>query len=318
MKKLAKKLLYFFIFLFVFFNIICAVQAYHFTRFVDNAKRHDFKKMGFFEKANATLFGLPVPRSKVVDTLAVPHKTIHITTADALQLAAWSTLDNEDAQNKKGTVILFHGHGSCRSGLIREATAFYNLGWNIVSVDFRNHGESEGTTCSVGINEAKDVKAAYDYATKKGMQNIVLFGASMGAATIIKAVHDYPAMHASKLILEMPFASMREASEGFVRVMNLPGEPLGVFLTFWGGINLGGIWAFSNKPVEFAKSINTPTLLQWGAEDFRVKRSETESIYNNITSKDREMVVYENAGHESLCRKEHTKWMEKVTAFLNN
>lgn len=318
MRKLIKKLLYFTLCLFLFFNVICAVQAYHFTRFVDQATRPNYQQMGFIEKANATLFGLPVPKSTVVDSLNIPHQATKIKTSDGLLLAAWTTLDNKDALTKKGTVILFHGHGSCRSGLIREATAFYNLGWNIIAVDFRNHGQSEGTTCSVGINEAQDVKAAYDYAIKKGVRNIVLFGASMGAATITKAIYDYPDMHASKLILEMPFASMREASEGFVRVMNLPGEPPGVFLTLWGGINLGGIWAFSNKPAEYARDITCPTLLQWGAKDFRVKRSETETIYNHISATHKKMVVYEQSGHESLCKKETAKWMENVTAFLNN
>ena len=317
MKLFLKRTAYALLFIFIFFNIICAVQAYHFTRFVDNSERPNFNEMGFFEKTGATLFGVPVPKSIVVDSLNIPHTTVKIETEDGLHLAAWSTLGKKDSMAKKGTIIMFHGHGSCRSGLIKEATSFYNLGWNIIDVDFRNHGESEGTTCSVGYNESKDVKAVYDYAAKIGEKNIVLFGASMGAATITKAMHDYPNMQPAKLILEMPFASMCEASEGFVRVMNLPSEPLGVFLTLWGGINLGGIWAFSNKPVEYAKDINCATLLQWGAKDFRVKESETRSIYNNLNAKEKQLVIYENSGHESLCKKENEKWMQNVAAFLN-
>jgi uncharacterized protein len=317
MKRLLKKTAYIFLFLFIFFNIICAVQAYHFTRFVDNAVRHNPTEMGIFEKTGAAIFGMPVPKSKVVDSLHVPHTNVSILTEDGLKLAAWIAFHATGAVSAKGTVIMFHGHGSCRSGLIREAEAFYKLGWNILVIDFRNHGQSEGTTCSVGYNEAKDVKAAYDYAAAKGEKNIVLFGVSMGAATITKAVHDYQAMKVQKVILEMPFSTMQHAAEGFVRVMHLPDEPLGAFLTFWGGMNLGGIWVFSNKPVEYAKDIHCKTLLQWGKEDFRVTQNETNEIYKNLGTKEKELVVYENSGHQSLCKNEHEKWMQNITQFLD-
>jgi uncharacterized protein len=316
MKRLLKKSAFLLLFLFIFFNIVCAVQAYHFTRFVDNAIRQNPEEMGVFEKTGAALFGMPVPKSKVVDSLHVPHTNVSLTTEDGLRLAAWNA-PHTDPAPAKGTIILFHGHGSCRSGVIKESEAFYKMGWNILSIDFRNHGQSEGTTCSVGYNEAIDVKAAYDYTISKGEKNIVLFGVSMGAATITKAMHDYPAMKVNKVILEMPFGTMRNAAEGFVRVMQLPDEPLGTFLTFWGGMSLGGIWAFSNKPVEYVKDIHCKTLLQWGNEDFRVTQNETNVIYNNLGTKEKELVVYENSGHESLCKNEDEKWMQNVTAFLN-
>jgi uncharacterized protein len=316
MKKLLKKAAYILLSMFVFFNIICAVQAYHFTRFVEGAKRPNPNEMGLFEKTGAALFGAAVPKSKIVDTLHIPHKDVTIITEDGLQLAAWNATHTTDSVTAKGTILMFHGHGSSRSGLIKEAEKFYQLGWNILTVDFRNHGESEGTTCSVGYYEAKDVKAAYDYAVAKGEKNIVLFGVSMGAATITKAMHDYTELQPQKIILEMPFGSMHQAAEGFIRLMHLPDEPLGTFLTFWGGTELG-VWAFNNEPAEYVKDIHCKTLLQWGKEDFRVTQEETDEIYKNLSTKDKELIVYENSGHESLCKNEHEKWMKTVTAFLN-
>jgi alpha-beta hydrolase superfamily lysophospholipase len=316
MKLFLKKAAYIFLFLFIFFNIICAVQAYHFTRFVDNVSRQNPAEMGFFSKAGYVLFGAPVPKSKVVDSLHIPHESAKIITEDNLHLAAWSTLNN-NAVAARGTVIMFHGHGSCRSGLTKEAEAFYYLGWNILTVDFRDHGESEGTTCSVGYNEAKDVKAAYDYAVASGAKNIVLYGTSMGAASITKAIHDYSTIQPIKIILEMPFGTMHNAAQGFVRLMKLPDEPLGTLLTFWGGADLG-IWAFSNKPVEYVKDVHCKILLQWGQEDLRVTGTETKSIYNNLGTKDKKLVIYENSGHESLCKNEHDKWIQNIAVFLNN
>jgi alpha-beta hydrolase superfamily lysophospholipase len=110
----------------------------------------------------------------------------------------------------KGTVLMFHGHGSNKSAVIREAEEFYSLGYNVITTDFRAHGNSEGTICTIGYNESKDVKAVYDYIQQKGETNIVLWGISLGASTITKAIYDYN-LQPSKIILEMPFGSLNNA-----------------------------------------------------------------------------------------------------------
>jgi alpha-beta hydrolase superfamily lysophospholipase len=136
----------------------------------------------------------------------------------------------------------------------------------------------------------------------------------MGAAAVTKAMNDYP-LHPSKIILEMPFASILQAAEGRIKMMGLPPEPLATFITFWGG-TLHGFWAFGMQPSEFAKKITVPTLLQWGKKDPRVKQAETAAIYTSLAGQ-KELVVYETAAHESLCDKEHEKWVAAVSGFLN-
>jgi len=83
----------------------------------------------------------------------------------AFHLESWYAKADSNA---KGTVLLFHGHGSSKSGIIAEATAFHQMGWNVFVTDFRAHGNSEGEVCTIGANEAKDVKAAYDYIRASG------------------------------------------------------------------------------------------------------------------------------------------------------
>lgn len=318
MKVFLKRTAYTVLSVFVLFNVICAFQAYHFTRFVADATPQNPKEMGFLEKTNAALFGLPVPKSKVIDSLHIPHTNVQLTTEDNFKLASWSLVHaKNDAVQARGTIIMFHGHGSSRSGIIPEATAFYNLGWNVFMTDFRAHGESEGSECSVGYKEARDVKAAYDYIVSTGEKNIILYGVSMGAATISKAMNDYNAIQPKKVILEMPFANMLDATEGFLRNMHMPDEPLGTLLTFWGGTELG-FWAFNYRPSECVKKINCPVLLQWGKKDIRVKENETDEIFANLGSRQKTLIKYDGVGHESICNKSHEKWMQNVTKFLNN
>lgn len=316
MKLFLKRTAYVLLFVFLFFNIICAFQAYHFTRFDENAKSQDPKQMGIPDKTSAALFGVPVPKSKVVDSLTIAHNNVTLTTEDGFKLASWELQHSTTGSvSARGTIVMFHGHGSSRSGIIAEATEFYNLGWNVFMTDFRSHGESEGSECYVGYKEVRDVKAAYDHVAATGEKNIVLYGISMGAATVSKAMYDYPPIQPRKIILEMPFASMHEAVEGFVRTMKLPDEPLGTFLTFWGGTELG-IWAFANKPEEYVKKISCPALLQWGRKDIRVTEKETDELFANLGSKQKKIVKYDGVAHESICKHSHEKWMQNITAFL--
>jgi pimeloyl-ACP methyl ester carboxylesterase len=100
---------------------------------------------------------------------------------------------------------MFHGYGSSRSDIIPESTVFYKMQYNVLMLDFRAHGNSEGNICSMGYYEAGDVKAAYNFISSTGEKNIILWGGSMDAASITKAMHDDHAIKPSKIILEKCF-----------------------------------------------------------------------------------------------------------------
>ncbi len=297
--------------LFILVNIITAFHAYKFTHFYDRdevtVKKQD-KKSGWDITKDA-LFGVKAVKLKNTISPDSSFQTVYLKTKNGLKLEAWYIPVN----NAVGTVCLFHGHGGTRSGVFKESEEFRKMGYNTLLLDFRAHGNSEGNTCTIGYNETEDVKLAYDHISGKGEKNIVLWGISMGAATVSKAIYDYN-LQPAKLILEMPFGSILDAAEGRLRSMKLPPEPLATLITFWGGTERG-FWAFSMKPTEYVKKINCPVLLQCGGMDPRVTRAEIETIYNNIHTV-KKLVVYETAGHESLCKKENEKWNNAIKAFL--
>ena len=321
MNKWLKRLLYVVIFVFVLVNLMVIFQAYHFTHFYTNiSKPKSIEEMNVTEKATAVLLGVKIPKSKVVDSLQVAHSIVSLHTDDGLTLEAWENAFVPESSGilgfkKKGTVILFHGHGSSKSAIIREAEAFNTLGYNILMVDFRAHGNSEGNVCTIGVAEAKDVKAAYDYIEQKGEKNIILYGISLGASTALHAIALYH-LKPARLILEMPFGSLYDAVKGKIRMMKLPEQPLSALLTFWGGTE-HLFWAFNMKPFEDARFVNCPVLLQWGLNDNRVTVNETNLIYRNLASHDKLLMKYVLSGHESLLKKEPVKWMKTVGDFLN-
>ncbi len=158
------------------------------------------------------------------------------------------------------------------------------------------------------------MKAAYDFIRLKGENDIILYGVSLGAATILRAMNEY-SLSPEKIILEMPFGSLEKAVEGRVKLMRLPVQPISSLLTFWGGLE-NGFWAFGFKPTEYAYKIHCPVLLQWGKLDTRVSEAETDSIYSHFISSNKKIVKYSMSGHQSLCKNEHEKWITGVSDFL--
>lgn len=312
MQKFFKYLLRSVLVVFILLNIIVAFHAYKFTHFYNNGEiaiKNKEDKSGW-DKTKEILFGINAEKqlNTAPDTI---NKIVYLTTKDHLKLQAWYTA----VDSAKGTICMFHGHGGKKSGNNAEAEAFRKMGYNTFQLDFRAHGNSEGNTCTIGFYESEDVKLAYDFIKDKGEKNIVLWGISMGAATITKAMTDNSKIQPQKVILEMPFGTIEDAVIGRVKMMHLPPQPISTLLTFWGGIE-HGFWAFGMKPEEYAKNITCPTLLQWGKNDPRVSKKEEDEIFVNLGSTNKRFVVYENCQHESLCKKENEKWTATVSSFL--
>jgi uncharacterized protein len=312
MKRLLKLFFRSFIFLFTLLNIMAASHAWKFTHFYDDAdlKRPKPEQMGGWEKTQAIIFGLRYPKSQNLIQPDSGSATITLTTDDGLKLSSWYIKQ----VNAKGTIALFHGHGSSKSKIIDEAMALHQMGYSVLLTDFRAHGNSEGNTCTIGYNEATDVKAAYDYIKATAEKNIILWGISLGAATITRAVSEYK-IQPGKIILEMPFGRLTDAVKGRVRLMHLPEQPIATLLTFWGGTEQG-FWGFTHNPADYAKNITCPALIQWGRLDARVTQAETDAIFENLASTQKKLVVYETAKHESLLKNDPAKWKEEISTFL--
>jgi uncharacterized protein len=309
--KWLKRIGYTVLVLFVMLNIMVIFHAWQFTHFYPDAPKIDLKSLSMGQKIKMVMFGYQFPKSLVTQTPTDPFEPVTLTVDGDLKISGW--LQRSDSS--KNAVILFHGHGSQKGSLLDQAAFMRTLGYSTLLIDFRAHGESDGTTCTVGYNEVEEVNAAYQFMKEKEFDKIAMFGSSMGAAAVIKAVRDSQ-LPVDKLILEMPFGSLPDAVKGRMRIMGLPVSPLGEMLTFWGGVE-HGYWAFNYSPCDYATDLKMPVLLQWGDQDPRVQRHETECIYNNIPGEKR-LVVYEGAGHQSLYKFSPEKWEGEVTQFLKN
>lgn len=115
---------------------------------------------------------------------------------DGVRLAGWYVPSADGAGPRAPTVVLVHGHGSNKSGMLRHGSALHEH-HNLVAFDLRNAGQSTGDRTTMGFEERADLRAVIDWLERtKGPKQIGVIGSSLGAATAILEAADDPRVDA--------------------------------------------------------------------------------------------------------------------------
>ena len=310
MKKSHKTLTYSILAIIIGINLIAFNHAYLFTHFSDSHSEKTKKpeELSIPEKIGVLFWGASVPKPVNKKSPEAPFETIYFEGNG--QLEGWLI----PVEGHNGVVILFHGYASSKSSLLPYAAEFNKLGYSAFLVDLSGNGGSAGQTTTLGFRESRDVAAAFALMKNRFPDDkLVLFGVSMGAVSIMKAVADFE-ISPDQIIIESPFGSMRDAVYQRFSAMNVPAFPFADLLLFYGGLQ-SGFNAFAHRPVEYARSISTKTLLSHGAKDRRVSRAEIDEIFENLEG-EKQLAVFENSGHEVFLKKDSTAWVAVVSSFL--
>jgi uncharacterized protein len=306
-KKIWKRLLWTFLILFVLLNCITYLHAYRFTHFSDSSEQRTSEHISTLEKIKTLFSGIKNPRPVNKYKPSLPYQTIKIQSNKLLD--CWQI----NADSAKGTVLLFHGYGGEKSSMLDKADEFLKMNLNVLLVDFMGAGGSEGAQTTIGFKEAEEVKDCFEYIQKKGEKNIHLFGTSMGAVAIMKAINDYH-IQPKSIMIECPFGTMYQTVCARFKIVKVPTFPMASMLMFWGGIQ-NGFWAFSHNPVDYAKNISCPTLLLYGEKDNRVSREEIDTIFAHLKGP-KKLVTYPLAGHENYLNRYKEQWTADIKNFL--
>ena len=155
--------------------------------------------------------------------VGLSHEPVTFRATDGVWLSGWwlpaRSLPprlgaDEAAQWGQRTVILCHGIGSGKERVFGLAWVLVSEGFNVLSFDFRGHGQSGGNMVSYGDREREDVLAAVRWVVvNKPAQarRILGVGANTGAAALLAAAADKQDGRAiDALVLFEPFARLDE------------------------------------------------------------------------------------------------------------
>ena len=184
-----------------------------------------------------------------------------INVGEALDLGAWRIRQ----AGAPGVVLLFGDQGDSRSDLLPDAAGLLAAGWEVLLVDMRGTGDSDGGLLSLGWHEAADVIAVFERERLRRDSAIVLFGRGAAAAAILRALH-LSEMRPTGLILDQPFASLRDRMGQHSAARRLPPIPLAMVSAFCFGL-LADLPAFAFAPARWAGEVQLPALVLGGGPD---------------------------------------------------
>jgi len=133
-------------------------------------------------------------------------KDVEIVAADRAVLRGWFI---QPSHGNGNAVIVFHGVGDNRLGMVGYAELLMRNGYNVLMPDARAHGLSGGNVATYGLLEADDIRRWFEWIeTNNRPRCIYGLGESMGAALLLQALPSEPNFCA--VIAESPFSTFRE------------------------------------------------------------------------------------------------------------
>lgn len=210
-------------------------------------------------------------------------------------------------------IVFVHGYTASHSFMASHLAMFHRLGYNLLAVDLRSHGESEGVYASYGYHEKHDIVAWVDWLrTHEPVQEVGLHGVSMGAASILQAG---PLTEVDFLIAECPFDDMRQLMRHQLNVLHrLPGDLLlpGINYFLW---SRAGFTMNQVRPNDAVEDITAPILFIHGTKDDFVPT--WMSVKMNAQNRKNELVLIHGAEHTNCILKDPYAYETAVSQFLN-
>lgn len=244
-----------------------------------------------------------------------PHRDVSITSRDGLTLRGRLYVpDGADA-----TVIFVHGYKSAPEvDFPVLARRFYRLGYNVLLIDHRASGKSDGKYYGFGVLERCDVEdwCRFVADTFGETGKIILFGCSMGAATVLMA-SDLPFVRkrVSCIIADCPYNAPTEQFRYILRRdYHLPAFPL-IPLTSRLCKRRAG-WRFDERTAcDSVRRTEVPILLIHGTADRYVPARFSVDVYESRRGVC-ELLLVDGASHGYSFYQEPTRYLAKVEDFI--
>lgn len=228
------------------------------------------------------------------EVTAMPHESVYITTFDGLKL------HGKYYEYAKGAPmeLMFHGYrGSAERDLCGGVQRAFALGRNVLIVDQRACGKSEGRVITFGVKESRDCLAWLSYITERfgEKQKVILTGISMGAATVLCAAGRELPPQVVGILADCGYTSAKAIIQKVINQMGLPSKLLYPFVKL--GARLFGSFNVEEiSPVEAVTRCTVPVIFIHGETDDYVPYRMSQENYDACPTAKR-LVTVPDAGH---------------------
>ena len=237
---------------------------------------------------------------------------------DGLNLTS-TLIMNENPTNK--FIVLVHGVSICYVGSLKYFDIFYKNGFNVLIVNQRRHGKSEGKYSTYGFYEKYDVNMWIEYLKSRFGNDIILglHGESMGAGTVMETI---PLNDSIKFVIEDCGYSNFHELIGFQithayknRLVRKILRSSLIFANFFMKTKA----KFSMKkivPIDIVSSTSLPMMFIHGKEDYFVPWYMAVDLYKAKTKGYKELYLVEGAKHAEALEVNKILYEKKIMTFI--
>ncbi len=245
------------------------------------------------------------------------REDFEVRAADGALLRGWKV---RAAKPNGAWVLLFHGVADNRYGMTEHARLLLQAGYNVVMMDARAHGASEGAMASYGWLERKDTSAVIDELVRtQHPEHVFALGNSMGAGIALQSAGADARIEA--VAAEAPFANLTEAAYDYAGLQRWPllGKTLfapGAWVLIWRGQRLARFPASEVSPEKAVAARTFPVLLICDGADVVLPCRHSEMILRKATGQ-KELWRVAGALHTGALGTAPDEFRRRVVSFFD-
>lgn len=245
---------------------------------------------------------------------ALPHEDVYITSHDGLRLHAAYYECDPDAPCE----LLIHGYrGSAERDMAAGIERCFAANHNVLFIDQRASGKSEGHVITFGAKEQYDCLAWIDFLNKKrgSDKGVILAGLSMGAATVMLAAGHKLPDNVLYVLADSGYSSAPEIIKKVLRQnLHLP-----AFLFYpmirLGARLFGGFDVHSISPVDAMTRATVPVIFIHGTSDHFVPCYMSCDCHDACASAHKHLLLIDGADHALCLVTDADAYHAAITAF---
>ena len=211
--------------------------------------------------------------------------------------------------------LVCHGYTSKAKHMAGFVNKFHSLGYNVLAVDARSHGDSEGTKIGMGWPERYDIIEWIKYILSSEPEaQIILHGVSMGASTVLMASGEALPENVKAVIADCGYTSEWDEFKQEAEVMHIPWFPVLNAASLLSKLRDGYDFKQASA-VEQVKKSHIPTLFIHGSDDELVPYGMLSELYSAANC-EKEILTVKGAGHALSSSVDPELYWGKVETFI--
>ncbi len=199
------------------------------------------------------------------------------------------------------------------------AEPYRQAGMNVLVIDQRAHGRSDGTHNTIGRKESGDALAWVRYVCDTMQNREVWFhGICVGTSTALLAMTSKDCPEEVKgLVTEGCFVSFRETFKRHMIVDKRPLFPVLdlVMLNIW---RHAGTNVYRDKPIRIIKQLRQRALFLYGREDVFSIPVKSQQLFDACGSEDKKLVWFEHGKHSHLRLTNTEAYDKAIVEYINH